>query len=247
MFEDKQYNYDKAKNAIKESADRNADIILFPEMSFTGFSMNTALIQEEQYESLKTIKGSASKYGIHVGFGWAKKGLEMAENHYTIIDPSGKAVLDYIKIHPFSFMKENENFESGNSIEICSINDIDICTFICYDLRFPEIFQIASLKASVIVVAANWPSARRHHWECLLKARAIENQVYIVGINCVGTQNDIEYSGGSCIINPNGYIIDKLGDEEDLLICDVDNDAQKYREAFSVKKDRKTDLYKMLL
>lgn len=117
---------------------------------------------------------------------------------------------------------------------------------LCYDLRFPEIFQIASKKADVILVPANWPEARTEHWKCLLRARAIENQVYIFGINCVGKNNGLNYSGHSCIIDPNGKVLEELSDREGVLSFELKNDVKKIRDGFPVKRDRREDLYSRL-
>ncbi|MDF2801034.1 MAG: Nitrilase/cyanide hydratase and apolipoprotein N-acyltransferase, partial [Anaerocolumna sp.] len=226
-MEDTKYNVFKAEEAIKIAADKKADIILFSEMSFTGFSMNVNLTKDTNGEVLSKIINYAVKNNISIGYGWVNKDKELAENHYSIIDITGTVVLDYIKIHPFSYADENKYFLSGNEIKYCRMNNVTLSTFICYDLRFPEIFQVASKVADVIIVAANWPDSRAEHWNCLLKARAIENQVYVIGINCTGRQGEIKYSGNSCIINPNGNIVSKLNEEEKIIFYDIEDDVMK--------------------
>ncbi len=246
-LEDMEHNVSKAEKAIQSAADKKADIILFSEMSFTGFSMNVNNTRDTDGKVMSQIRNCAVQNGISIGFGWVNKNKELAENHYSIIDPSGNVVLDYIKIHPFSFAGESKYFMPGNEIKYCKMNDIKMSTFICYDLRFPEIFQTASQEASVIIVGANWPANRAEHWKCLLKARAIENQVYMIGINCTGSQGEIYYSGSSCVINPNGDMVHEINSGEELFICDIKDDVSRYREDFPTKKDRRPNLYKELL
>ncbi|MBD7910867.1 MULTISPECIES: nitrilase-related carbon-nitrogen hydrolase [Clostridium] len=247
IWEDKLENYKVAKSYIEEAALKESDVILFPEMSFTGFSMNIEKIKESNYESIKVFKKCAKENLINIGFGWVKGNGSKAENHYTIINSSGKVILDYIKIHPFSYAYEDKYFISGNEIKKCSIKEFELSTFICYDLRFPEVFQAVSKDVSIIIVPANWPEKRREHWKCLLKARAIENQVYILGVNCIGEKDGLYYSGDSCIIDPLGRVLQSLSYDEGLLIQDIEDDIKDFRRNFPIKVDRKIDLYKQLI
>ncbi|MEQ8155575.1 MAG: nitrilase-related carbon-nitrogen hydrolase, partial [Clostridiaceae bacterium] len=116
-----------------------------------------------------------------------------------------------------------------------------------YDLRFPEVFQAVSKNVSIIIVPANWPEKRREHWRCLLKARAIENQVYILGINCVEENNGLYYSGDSCVIDSSGNTLKELSYKEGLIIQDIEDNTDKIRREFPVKADRKTKFYKKIL
>jgi predicted amidohydrolase len=247
MWEDKFENYKKAKYYIEEAGSKLVDVILFPEMSFTGFSMNIDKTKEINEESIEVLKEYAKDSNIYVGFGWVKESGIKAENHYTIINSEGKVILDYIKIHPFSYSGEDKYFISGCELECCNIKGTELSAFICYDLRFPEVFQAVSKHVSLIVVPANWPEQRREHWTCLLKARAIENQVYILGVNCVGEKNGLNYSGDSCIIDPLGNILQVLSYKEGLLIQDIEDDIDTFRMDFPIKADRKIDLYKKML
>lgn len=270
LFEQKQKNYVRAEKYVREAAGKEADIILFPEMSFTGFSMNTELTGETGHglETVRLISELAKQMGIAVGFGWVKRRFKenilnenmlksdtmkpdiiekdrtaQSENHYTIIDQYGEILNDYVKIHPFSYSGEDIYFSAGDKAETFFYEGICFGTSICYDLRFPELYQELSKKAHMILVPANWPDTRSVHWKTLLRARAIENQVYIIGINCYGTQGHQYYSGGSSVINPNGEILLEINDTEDMQIIDITDDVDEYREKFPVKKDRRNSLY----
>ena len=119
-----------------------------------------------------------------------------------------------------------------------------IALFICYDLRFPEIFQIAAREADVLLVIANWPQIRREHWQTLLRARAIETQSYVVGVNCVGMHDGCAYSGDSMAVDSIGNILGMLSGSEGILVCDLDDRAWSLRHKFSTRADRREDLYR---
>ncbi len=247
-FENKIINKQQVIRFILDAKAEDVDLIIFPEMTLTGFSMNIEITAESDNDTVHMFRDLCIGQSIAIGFGWVNKVNKKAENHYTIIDKTGNIISDYIKIHPFSFSGENEFFISGNSICKTSLNEINMSSFICYDLRFPEIFQIISDEVELIIVAANWPMSRREHWNTLLKARAIENQVYIAAVNCVGEKAGISYSGDSCIIDPNGNILEQAIDEEKLIIFSIDkNEVMRVREGFPLKNDRKQDYNAMKL
>lgn len=246
IWEDKEANYLQFESKLKEMYNKKIDLFLLPEMSFTGFSMETEVTKESRLETVNKMTDFAKRYHTAIGFGWVKDCGEKSENHYTIIDKNGKMISDYAKIHPFSFSGEDKKFRGGEELSFFELDSIKFSTCICYDLRFPEIFQIASKKAHVILVPANWPQKRREHWKCLLQARAIENQVYIIAVNCVGDIGGLSYSGDSCVINPNGEIQIRACGKESILEYELIDDVQEIRDQFSVKQDRREVLYKVL-
>lgn len=246
-WEDKKKNLEKLEERLNEISEKQVDVLLLPEMSFTGFSMNTNITREEKEETIQRVRTLAIRYQITIGFGWAKSCGKKSENHYTIVDKSGVCLSDYAKIHPFSFSGENFKFQGGEQLTSFLLEGMPCSTFICYDLRFPEVFQIASKTAHMIVLPANWPAKRSGHWKTLLQARAIENQVYIAAVNCVGQIDKLYYSGDSCVINPDGQVMEMLSDEEGLIICDVEDDVAQYRKSFPVKRDRRETLYDKII
>lgn len=245
VWEDKRRNLNFLKEVLEKNA-KDIDVLLLPEMSFTGFSMRTSLIGEENYETVEEVKEMARNYHTAIGFGWVKH-KRNSENHYTVVSEKGEVLSDYIKIHPFSYGEEDLYYHSGREIVKFQLSGMTFSAFICYDLRFPELFRIAAKKCDVIFVPANWPTARREHWKCLLQARALENQIYILGINCVGDMNGSLCAGDSCVIAPDGSIREKLGDEEGLLTFELKNDVWQYRDSFPTFRDRREELYIKLL
>ncbi len=249
-WEAKKKNYNEATKILGELKKYDIDIAFFPEMSATGFSMNVNKTSEVSLYTIVKVKEWSHYFGMALGYGWVKKAGDKCENHYSIV-AGNDIISDYIKIHPFSYSEEDKYFDKGKELALCRYKDFVIGTQICYDLRFPEPFQALSKEASLIIIPANWPKKRREHWNCLLRARAIENQVYVAGINCLGEIGDLQYSGDSQLISPNGEICDAdnevIIDNSRIYIYEVKNDVEKYREDFPVKKDRQEKLYKAFM
>ncbi|MBP5159526.1 MAG: carbon-nitrogen family hydrolase [Lachnospiraceae bacterium] len=240
-WEDVDKNLETAERVLERESGKGSALVLFPEMSFTGFTMNGKVAANDD-AIMARMADMARKYGIAAGFGRVKK-EKKCQNHYTVVDCEGSVISDYIKIHPFSYAHENVFFESGSKVSVFDIGGLAFSNFICYDLRFPELFQAVADRVSVIAVPANWPGERSAHWDALLKARAIENQVYILGINCAGEIGGKTYAGGTCVIDPAGNVLRRLGEEEETLCFELEDDVASFREAFPVRQDRKVALY----
>ncbi len=246
VWEDKKTNIGRAEQFIREAKEQKADIIFFPEMSFTGFSLEIENIKENG-ESINAVRKIATDNDMTVGFGWVRACENMAQNVYTVVSSKGEVLSEYVKIHPFSYSGEDIYFKSGSQLAYFNYKGFNIGTLICYDLRFPEIFQALSKNADLIVVPACWPQKRNDHWKTLLKARAIENQCYIAAVNCVGNVGSLYYSGDSSVIDPDGKILYSVSNEEKLIVADINNDVFEFRNNFPTKKDRKIYLYKELI
>ena len=244
IWEDKHSNIIETKRIIESQAKNRCDLFLFPEMSFTGFSMNTAITQEANHESLSAMRDLAKEKRIAIGFGWVEKNGDKCRNNYTVINCKGDIVSSYAKIHPFSYSEEDKYFSGGDKIVTFSLEDVEFGTFICYDLRFPELFRTVVDRVHAIVIPANWPAKRAEHWKTLLRARAIENQVYIFAANCVGNIGGQYYSGDSCVINPNGDIEEMISDKEGVINYDFYDNVHEIREEFPVLNDRRFEVYK---
>ena len=264
VWEDKKRNMLLIKDYINKAGQEGAELICLPEMSLTGFSMNAEKTGEVEADSetIQFFLRAAEEYQIKIGFGMVTKSgsnssdmlqtsSKKALNKYFIVNESGEILLNYEKIHPFTYSEESKFFDGGEKIVSCNLNGIEVSAFICYDLRFPEIFQIASRKADLILVPANWPETRILHYDTLLRARAIENQCYVAGINRVGSGDGLTYTGGSVIYDPYGVNVSEfvpvLSENDGLLMAEIHSDIVKdYRDTFPVKKDRKEDLYEKL-
>lgn len=244
IWEDKQENILNAERMIMEAVGKNAEIVFFPEMSFTGFSMDIEKTKEDSMETVKNISKLASEYGVYIGFGWVKSSGKKAQNHYTVIDKDGKIVLDYIKIHSFQYGGEGEQFVPGDRLYSFTMKGIRFTPLICYDLRFPEVFRMKMDETDVYIVPANWPANRCDHWNTLLRARAIENQSYVLGINCVGDIGGLFYSGDTSAIDPNGNVVGHISGKEAILYINIEKDSLEIRKSFPVRKDRRKEIYR---
>ena len=246
-YEAKERNLHRAEQMIASAAAEHAEIIFFPEMSFTGFSMHVLLTGESGGETIQVMQEYARNYQIAIGFGWVRLNGDKGENHYTVLDEIGTILADYVKIHPFSFSGEDEHFTAGNQTAVFTFAGVRFGLFICYDLRFPEIFRAVAAEVDVMVVAANWPEKRSAHWNKLLEARALENQCWVLGINCVGNQENLQYNGSSRAVNPEGETVDSMIDREGIIFCEIHDEAANFRNSFPALQDRRAALYRELM
>ncbi len=149
-----------------------------------------------------------------------KSGLK---NTSLLIDTSGQVILEYSKVHMFRPMGEDLVFEPGDRLVAADVNGIGVGVIICYDLRFPALTRrLAKAGCEVILVPALWPELRINHWEALLRARAIENQVYMVGANGLGSQHGLFIPGHSMIVSPNGESLNSAEMRESAIVRKLD-------------------------
>lgn len=253
IWENVQKNMDKAEQFIKKAKENQVELLAFPEMSLTGFSMNVGMTTADWERQVQFFKEMSLRYDIGILFGYPAPVMQDVQTKFMnklwchnqmALAVHGKIKMQYTKIHPFTYGQEGKYFQGGKQIVCTKWGEIVIGGFICYDLRFPEIFQISSAESVIIFVIANWPVQRIADWDCLLKARAIENQSFIVGVNRVGEGGGILYNGHSALYGPRGERLTRMSEEESLLIGDIDPEqVYKYRESFPVKNDRRENLY----
>lgn len=245
VWEDKEKNMERATKLMEQAVKQNVELLVFPEMTLTGFTMNTALAGEEMLFSptLRFFKEASKKYHMAMAFGYVE---DFGEEYYNklMIVSEGRILYDYDKIHPFNYGEEGEHYIGGHEIKTAVLKEMEISGFVCYDLRFPEIFQAVSERADMILVIANWPKERLLHWETLLRARAIENQCYIIGVNRTGKGNGLEYMESSMAFDPLGERLTKAHSKLELMVVDVEaNKVRQVRKQFPFKEDRQLELY----
>jgi len=250
VWEDKEANLVICEKFIKEASFKDVELIVFPEMTLSGFSINIEKTAEDKKnsETILEFQTFAKNYNIAILFGIVIKDGEKALNKSIFIDDSGKVLGEYTKVHPFSFSGENQYFNAGNELSIVKYKNYNIGLSICYDLRFPELYSALAKSSDVIINIANWPKKRVDHWNTLLKARAIENQLYIVGVNRTGLDgNKLEYVESSNIYSANG---DKLECKvyEEMKIFNIDKIlTQKFKDNFVTTLDRKIEFYRGII
>jgi omega-amidase len=251
IWENKEANLDICKELFSRSKKYGVDLIIFPEMTLTGFSTNISVTSEnkEASSTLESFAELSKHYGVGVIFGvtFLKEGK--GTNNAFFLDKSGNICGDYQKIHPFSLSGEDKCFIAGNKITYVDFESMVIGMTICYDLRFPELYSALGAKTELIVNIANWPTNRIDHWTILLRARAIENQVYVAGVNRVGIDgNNLHYTKSSILVDPKGQIVEPVYSESEIDVYDLDKESlSDHRRQFSTTQDRVPQFYKSIL
>ena len=225
VWEDKLANYARVRSLLEGTKVPTHSLIVLPELFSTGFSMKVAELREgESSETESFLASLASQFHSYVVGGLIGTGRhDRGRNECVVFDPVGHLVCRYAKLHPFTLGKESQHYSAGEEILTFDWEGITVSPFICYDLRFPEIFRIAALRgAQLFTVIANWPVKREAHWITLLQARAIENQTYVAGINRSGSDPNYVYPGRTIIVDPHGEILADGGKEEGIVAADID-------------------------
>lgn len=249
-WEDPDKNLSRAGEMISKAAAQGARLICLPELFPTGVTDKPQKYAEEPAgRTNRFLSEAAKKNNAHIVGSYIennKKGLPM--NSLAVYDPAGKPVCRYSKNHVFTFGNEDKSYSNGSGIASFQIEELSFYPFICYDLRFPEIFRAAVDKgANVFIISANWPNPRKDHWVTLLKARAIENQSYVIGINRAGSSPGLTFFGSSMIVSPKGEVISHAGENEEIIFADLDNrEIDIWREKFTALKDRRIEYYNSL-
>lgn len=226
VWENKERNKLKISQLLDELS-QEIDLLIFPELTLTGFTMRSKRFAEDvNGESYEFFCSLAKKISCHIIFGLIEVDKENYFNTLVHLSPERKLLKTYRKIHPFSYTGENRHYSSGAIPAVTSIQDFSIGLSICYDLRFPELYrQYAKMRVDLIVDIANWPVERIEHWQALLKARAIENQCYVCGVNCVGSGKSTNYPGWSSVYHPFGKELICYKDKEGIKILKIDKNT----------------------
>ncbi|MBM4366101.1 MAG: carbon-nitrogen family hydrolase [Deltaproteobacteria bacterium] len=237
-WEDVAENHRRAERRVQEAAALGAQLVVLPEMFACGFSMGAAP-EAPGGPTESFLAELARGLGVHVVAGVPLLLGERKSNCAVWTAPDG-SVQRYAKIHPFSFAREHEHYQPGSRVVTWDIGGLRVTPQVCYDLRFPEPFRLAATDTDAFVVIANWPDRRRAHWQTLLRARAIENQAFVAGLNRVGDGDGLHYAGDSAIISPWGETLVGGAEQEAVLVADLDPAAiRAARLAFPALRDRR--------
>lgn len=243
IFGEPEKNFTKLESFIEKKMPRKGTLIVIPELFLTGYhkeSIDETATSMEHGEVLDRIIKIAQKYEVVIFGSIAENDSGKKYNTGVLVNKDG-IVANYRKSHLFGPMKEKDLFSPGRSIVTASLNGINFGFSICYDLRFPTLYQKQAERGiEVILVVAEWPLVRVNHWSALLRARAIENQVFVIGLNRVGKDPDYEYGGHSSVFSPYGDLLFGLENSvEGSIQGTIDlNLVQEFRDKFDVRKDR---------
>jgi predicted amidohydrolase len=181
-----------------------------------------------------------------VGSTLSALGGEKYGNTLTVFSPQGRMLAEYSKIHLFRLMQEEKYLTAGNQPVCVDLPFGRAGLAICYDLRFPELFRGYALAgADLVFLPSEWPRPRLSHWQTLVRARAIENQIFMVAVNRVGRDTANEFFGHSLVVDPWGEILTEGGEGEELITVEIDPlKVQEARRKIPILQDRRPDVYK---
>lgn len=231
--------------ALIDDVAPDVDLVILPELWQAGaFDIDGVRESTETVEgpTVKALSAIASEHGI-----WLHGGsiCEMGDdglryNTSLLFAPDGRLVATYRKIHLFGFDGGETTLMSGGDEVVVvdtPLGPTGLAT--CYDLRFPELFRaLTEGAATAVLLTSGWPMPRLEHWDVLTRARAIENQMWVIACNEVGSQPEIELGGHSVVVDPQGRVIAQAGVEEEVLVVEVEPDSSRsWREQFPVLRD----------
>jgi len=246
QWEDKEANLQMFEEKIF-SISQPTEIVVLPEMFSTGFSMQPKKLAEPMDgETVEWMKRIAAKKKIILTGSVIIEEDRNFYNRLVWVLPNGQ-IGYYDKRHLFAYGDEDQHYTAGKKRLIASVKGWKINLMVCYDLRFPVWSrQQGDFEYDVLIYVANWPERRVHAWTTLLRARAIENQSYVIGVNRTGDDgNKIPYTGESMAVDPMGEILYHKNDEEDVFTVTLDRShLEKTREKFPFWKD--ADQFKIL-
>lgn len=237
-WEDKEFNKKKIESLIETCPHkREIDWLIFSEMTLSGFTMNTA-VSELGDSDRQFFCDLAQRNNINISYG----GVESGFNNLITINRHGDRIKAYSKIHLYAFGEEDKYYKAGSKQEIFELEGMKIAPLLCFDLRFPYLFWNMAEKTDVYVVIAAWPMRRAEHWMTLLRARAVENQCYCIGVNRTGFEGKLEYSGNSMCFDPLGKVVIDCKNGEGVFVSETgvsEELVRTTRERFPFLKERK--------
>ena len=252
---DSEANLKKMAEYLKHASGEKADVIVFPEMSDTGYLMPIIIEKAAKWENgpVVTMQELALKHKIHVIVGLSERVEDDVYNTIASIDRDGNINAKYRKTHLVTVepMFENKYLSKGNNLIVANVNNEQAGFLTCYEVRFPEVARCLTLGgAKIIFLPAAFPLSRIQHWKTLIAARSIENQIFVVAANRVGDDGPgLIFGGSSMVVDPTGKTIAEASkSEEKLLITDLDlSIVNKTRKTMSVLQDRRPELYSKII
>ncbi|MEP6603645.1 MAG: nitrilase-related carbon-nitrogen hydrolase [Spartobacteria bacterium] len=244
-------NVRKIRDFALRARKSGADLIVFPEMSDTGYVMS--IIREHATTwsegAVPELQKIAQEISIAIISGVSERQGDCIHNTQIVIDRAGNTAAKYRKTHLFSPapIEEDRCFTAGTELVSCKIDNFILGLGICYDLRFPEFYRELAVEhhANVLINSSAWPFPRVEHLRVLATARAIENQSYMIIANRVGTDDGVTFCGSSVIIDPYGVVIAAAStDREEIISAEISKeDIDLVRTRMPVFEHRRRDLY----
>jgi len=245
-------NLQRGAALTAQAARQGAELVMLPELWTTGLHWaKNASIAHAQKPVHERVASLARQHGVWLGGTLlASSPSGDAINTFMLFSPDGELRASYAKTHLFSLTGEDQYFEAGSRVVCTGTPWGAIGLAICYDVRFPEMWRVLAVGgARLILCPAAIPEPRQEQWRTLLRARAIENQCFVAGVNQTGVQqipggDAFRYFGGSLLVNTTGAILAEGGADEAMLLAAIDlSESDRLRTAWPVLKDRRPELY----
>lgn len=241
-------NFERVSAWTREAARRGSALVVFPELWPTAYDLenwprHADALGEGMFARLSAL---AQEYRIAIAGSVLEKKAGRAYNTFTLYDARGELIGLYRKVHLVPMLDEPRWLAAGGALTLVEAEWGMTGLGICYDLRFPEMWRRYALGgARLMLLPAEWPARRAAHWQTLLRARAIENQVFVAACNRVGESKGETFAGRSAVIDPWGDAVVEAGPEtEALLTCEIDlTKVDDIRQRIPVFQDRRPDLY----
>jgi len=241
----------KIRDFSSRAKSSGAELIIFPEMVDTGYSMPVIQAQAQPWNegAVPELQKIARSFSIGIICGVSERNGPSIYNSQVFVDANGEVAAKYRKTHLFTAapIEEHKCFVAGDEFTSLSVGGLRFGLSICYDLRFPELYRTLAVEKEVkaFIVSSAWPFPRVEHLRILLTARAIENQSYVIAANRVGTDDGVTFCGSSAIIDPYGVIIAAAStDREELIQAEISEEAvNSVRGRMAVFAQRRQDIY----
>lgn len=241
-------NFETAWRLLEEGARRGSHLMVLPEMWSTGFAYPglVGLARDAFPATVDLLVRAARRFDADVVGSIPEVEGEKVYNTLFWVEAGGAVTGTYRKVHLFAPMGEPEHVSPGDAIPVFASRKLGMCGgMICYDVRFPEVARRQALEgARLLAIPAQFPEPREEHWELLVRARALENQLVVVACNRVGDSGGLSFFGRSLIVGPDGRILAAGGRREEVVTADVDDGlVDRVRREFPAFTERRSDLY----
>lgn len=250
-FGDPAANFATVTRMTEEAKRRGSDLILFPELWSTAYDLTHASRHASSLDTglFAELSALAQRTGIHIlGSTLSLMGENQFGNTLTVFAPDGALLADYSKIHLFRLMDEHQYLTAGDKPVTVDLPFGRAGLAICYDLRFPELFRGYALAgAQMVFLPSEWPHPRLSHWQTLVRARAIENQMFVFACNRVGQDPSNVFVGHSLVVDPWGEILAEGSEGEELITVAADPaKVEEARRKIPILQDRRPEVYRYL-
>ncbi len=248
-FADPAANLKHVASLAAQASQQQAQLLVLPELWSTGYDLKNASKYATDIHSgiFADVAALAAAFKLHIVGSCLSAGPDGPRNTMTWHTPTGDVIANYSKLHLFRLMAEDQYLQAGTAPVLVDTDLGHAGLSICYDLRFAELFRGYALNgAQFVILPAEWPNPRKAHWRTLLRARAIENQMFIIACNRVGAENGSTFFGHSAVIDPWGEYLVEAADQPGLFFAEIDvAEVDRVREKIKVFEDRRPDVYQL--